>query len=508
MIKTEFKKIFIKNKMIVLFLTVIVFSIFTQFNANTYKSFTFDSEQDFYMSCMEKLYGKSDSNKLKSIEKIKYDYNKAKLSKKSSDLSTMGAVVEKLSSCEKYVKQNPERHFFIDYTGWTQVFQTFGFDFLILLFVLPLSVSSVMIEFNADMTVINSVSKKGRSIGAASKLFVVLISTFLLVLLVAFIHIVIYSEKYDLTGWDFPLESLKAYSGSTKELSIGAAYLTSVAIKAFGYCSFAVFTMFFTILFKKAVPSMAVSVSTVLAPMYIFNSALEGQIRFFLPLPIGAIISTGYLRGTEKVEFSDSYLFREIGVVDMALIFGALLFLSALMMIFISRRLSGRVLRLKLRKKSVLFAMCIITTVFSSCGAEDFTEKPSQYVISDLDTVTSKNDGEEIKLNEIPTDKPCELGFVSGAYAYAKSDKTIFKINLKTLEKTELLSVGKNIDKTAFLGLEDLVPDLSVLSIDTTSESLSNLVGGHKDNLYFSSLNGIVEYNAKTGTIRKVLNDY
>lgn len=530
MIRAELIKVFIKNKMLLLAVAVVLLGAFLQFTANTYSQFTINSDQDFYMSYMTKLNGKSDDNKIKTVEKLKADYdniqsdlstleqqyNSGKITlqqyndeqSRLSEFSSKANVVDTLQACADYVKENPGRHYFIDYVGWTQVFQTYGFDFIILIFVLVISVSSIVVEYNADMTVINSVSKVGRSKGATAKIAVVMIATALLVIAAAVIHLAAYSMKYDLTGWSFPLESLKSYSGSTKLLTIGEAYLLAVLIKALGYCSFAVFTMFFTVLIKKAVYAMSISISLILAPMYILNSSLEGQLRFLLPLPIGLMMTTGYISGTQQTDFSGDYLFREVSWTQMMIVFLVLLVITLLMGVYVSRKLSGKSFSFRLRRKVLLPVACTaISILMCSCAADDFTQKADNYIIvSNLNMIYSKSDDDIIKLDELPIDSQSELGFISGKYAYVKSDKTISKIDLRTLNKSEFIQVGNNIDNNGFLGMDDLVPELSAASIDTSAASLSHLIGGYKNNLYFSSLNGVVEYNIDNGKITKLIN--
>jgi hypothetical protein len=51
---------------------------------------------------------------------------------------------------------------------------------------------------------------------------------------------------------------------------------------------------------------------------------------------------------------------------------------------------------------------------------------------------------------------------------------------------------------SGFLGLEDLFPSLTAMSIDTSAENLANLTGGKDSKLYFYSRNGTTEYDIIT----------
>ena len=84
---------------------------------------------------------------------------------------------------------------------------------------------------------------------------------------------------------------------------------------------FAVFTMFFAVLLKKYAPAMTFSLALALLPMYILNSNTDGQTLYLIPLPAGVMISTGYIKGTQKSEFTEDYFFREVEYSQMILVF-------------------------------------------------------------------------------------------------------------------------------------------------------------------------------------------
>lgn len=75
MIKAEFKKLFIKNKLIYFALGVIVLSLIFQLSSNTYTQFSLDNQQSFYEEYMARLKGKTNEDKTAIISKIYNDYN-------------------------------------------------------------------------------------------------------------------------------------------------------------------------------------------------------------------------------------------------------------------------------------------------------------------------------------------------------------------------------------------------------------------------------------------------
>ena len=521
----EFKKIFIKNKMLILALLVISFCVFSEFSSNTYTTMSSINTQKYYDSCIENISGKYSDEKENYINELKGEFSgaDAKLSSLSEELAkgkitaddylkeyteyssvkAGGDAVTALQNDLSYVKKDTDHHYFIDSLNWTQVFQNFGFNFVLMLFVLILSVNSVMVEYKSDMTVINSVSKKGRQSGGRGKMLTVVVFTALMTILFSIIHLVAYSQKYDLTGWNYPIQSLTAYSGVSKDMTIGGGYLLVSIIKVIGYCSFAVFTMLFTTIFKKSVPAMTFSLAVVLVPMYILNSNTEAQSLYLLPFPIGSMISTGYIMGTNKEDFGENYFFREVTISQLIAVLSVLVVVSVLMAIYVSRKMSGKTFNLKLLKKAPAFVLSLIMT-FTMCSCSgDFENANEGYVLlKDYNLIYSKADKYFIKADEIPTDYQGYIGFVDGECAYIQNEGTIYEMNLKTLEKSEFAKISTDYDSDGFLGLEDLVPSLSGAGVDTNMSLLSYLEGGYKGRLYFSNIeNGISEYNISNGTV-------
>lgn len=177
------------------------------------------------------------------------------------------------------------------------------------------------------------------------------------------------------------------------------------------------------------------------------------------------------------------------------------------MTIYVSHRLSGKRFAVTLNKKAMTAALliCVCTTLCSCDSDYEFETADENYIVDqDMNTVYSKSENIYVPLDGIPTDETSQAGFISGENLIVKNGNVISIIDLKTYEKTELLRLGKNYDMSGFLGLEDLFPSISEMSIDVSAQNYSNLVGGEDSKLYFSSQNGTVEYDIKTGKSKSV----
>ena len=75
LMNAEFKKLFKSNKMLLLFVAVIILSLFTQLGANVYPVFSDESNQQFYKSFMENLSGEYTDEKGHLVADLQAEYN-------------------------------------------------------------------------------------------------------------------------------------------------------------------------------------------------------------------------------------------------------------------------------------------------------------------------------------------------------------------------------------------------------------------------------------------------
>ena len=75
LMNAEFKKLFLNNKMLLLFVAVIILSLFTQLGANVYPVFSDESNQQFYKSFMENLSGEYTDEKGQLVADLQAEYN-------------------------------------------------------------------------------------------------------------------------------------------------------------------------------------------------------------------------------------------------------------------------------------------------------------------------------------------------------------------------------------------------------------------------------------------------
>ena len=83
------------------------------------------------------------------------------------------------------------------------------------------------------------------------------------------------------------------------------------------------------------------------------------------------MISTGYIKGTQKSEFTEDYFFREVEYSQMILVFLILFSAVLAMTIYVSHRLSGKRFAVTLNKKAMTAALLIcVCTTLCSCDSD------------------------------------------------------------------------------------------------------------------------------------------
>lgn len=120
-----------------------------------------------------------------------------------------------------------------------------------------------------------------------------------------------------------------------------------------------------------------------------------------------------------------------------------------------------------------MFAVLSTVMIFSLCSCSsgvNFEGASDNYIIiADTNLIYSKSEKMIISVDELPTDTPNTVGFISGDTAVIKNKNTVSLLNLKTFDKSDIAVLGKNYELDGCLGMEDLVPSLSGMSIDLTA---------------------------------------
>ena len=198
-----------------------------------------------------------------------------------------------------YICENTGNRYFLNTNGWAGLFSSQTLDFPLFLAVLILATTVFCSEYSCQMDALLRTAPQSRK-SAGCKVVMTLCAVFALCGGLALIRFAFFGIKYGLPNGEYPVQSIASFGGSTKNISLLAAYLILTVLRCFGSVYLAALLLFLSVLVKKYALTVVIGVASTLIP-YI---GLSRQICYRLPLPLPFLLATGFLEGTSSVEDS------------------------------------------------------------------------------------------------------------------------------------------------------------------------------------------------------------
>ena len=198
-----------------------------------------------------------------------------------------------------YICENTGNRYFLNTNGWAGLFSAQTLDFPLFLVILILASAVFCSEYSCQMDALLRTAPQSRK-SARSKVVMTLCAVFALCGGLALIRFAFFGIKYGLPHGEYPVQSIASFGGSTKNISLLAAYLLLTVLRCFGSVYLAALLLFLSVLVKKYALTVVIGVASTLIP-YI---GLFRQICYRLPLPLPFLLATGFLEGTSSVEDS------------------------------------------------------------------------------------------------------------------------------------------------------------------------------------------------------------
>lgn len=364
-----------------------------EMNASSY-SFYLNQVQGPYSEKTERFFA-SEAAKISdakvALQKASDDYYDGNIGEK--DYLAVSGPLESILENEKgfqliydqytYIRENPDNRYFLQTNGWNGLLANDSLDFLWLLLVLLLVAPVFCFEFESKMDALLLTVKKGTRHHAVCKISLVLLTVAVLCLLTAGLQYGFYQFKYGLDNGNYPLQSLSYFGMSTKETTLFSAFLWITAGKLFGSLCFAILILFASVCLKKYAVTLFSCTAVILIPYYGLH--LESS-KYFLPGPLGFMVSTGFLRGNEykRNPFKEQMdvVFREISLTAWSIVFAVTLCLSiAMLAVILIRRTNVWSMKRKLGRRvpRLLLILCIAVSVLSGCTSSGNTETSDIY---------------------------------------------------------------------------------------------------------------------------------
>ncbi|MEH2938851.1 hypothetical protein [Lawsonibacter sp. JLR.KK007] len=198
-----------------------------------------------------------------------------------------------------YICENTSNRYFLNTNGWAGLFSAQTLDFPLFLVILILAAAVFCSEYSCQMDALLRTATQSRK-SARSKAVMTLCAVFALCGGLALIRFAFFGIKYGLPHGEYPVQSIASFGGSTKHISLLAAYLIVTVLRCFGSVYLAALLLFTSVLVKKYALTVVIGVASTLIP-YI---GLSRQMCYRLPLPLPFLLATGFLEGTSSVEDS------------------------------------------------------------------------------------------------------------------------------------------------------------------------------------------------------------
>lgn len=198
-----------------------------------------------------------------------------------------------------YICENTGNRYFLKTNGWAGLFSAQTLDFPLFLVILILAATVFCSEYSCQMDALLRTAPQSRE-SARSKVVMTLCAVFAFCGGLALIRFAFFGIKYGLPHGEYPVQSITSFGGSTKNISLLAAYLILTVLRCFGSVYLAALLLFTSVLVKKYALTVVIGVASALIP-YI---GLSRQICYRLPLPLPFMLATGFLEGASSVEDS------------------------------------------------------------------------------------------------------------------------------------------------------------------------------------------------------------
>ncbi|WP_342480373.1 DUF5050 domain-containing protein [Paenibacillus sp. FSL L8-0340] len=322
-----------------------------------------------------------------ALQKATDDYYDGKMGK-AAFLSTSGPL-EALLQNEKgfqliydqytYVREHPANRYFLYTNGWNGLLAHDSLDLLWVLLLLLLVTPVFCFEYESRMDALLLTVRKGTRYHAVCKIGLALSTVAVLCLLSTGLRYIFYQFQYGLENGGYPLQSLSYFATSTRDCTLFEAFMWVTAGKLFGSLCFAALILLVSVCLKKYAVALFSCTAVILLPYY--GLSLEST-KYFLPGPLGFLVSTGYLRGTEyernPLNNQLDVVFREVSLAVWSVVFAVTLILClGVLVVILNRRTNmwstGKRKR-GIRAVSLMLTLCMALSAIAGCSSRDNTE--------------------------------------------------------------------------------------------------------------------------------------
>lgn len=348
-----------------------------------------------------------------AIPQFYLDFYAGKISKeefddqiqKLQDLVTRYRGINALYEQYVYARGATENRYMVYPNGWAALLENGTPNVFLAIALLFLIVPLFCNEYINETDRLVLTAKRGSHNLGIEKSMAAFLLAGLLSLAFTFGHLIFCGVKYGLPDAGYPLQSLEYYANCPYSISLGQAFAFLSILRLFGALYFAAMVCLAAAFTRRYAVSCLLIVSIVGLP-YV---SLSESLQYRIPIPLGFLMGTGFLRGNDTVSDAatgeETVIFSQVSLP----VFMTLCFVGIVIMILccLCVRYKGRnKILLQKHKWNVLLAVILCTTCFSGCAKADKPEMPeiiynhnsSDYYQSSQYSVIAEREGENIQI--------------------------------------------------------------------------------------------------------------
>ncbi len=214
------------------------------------------------------------------------------------DVLEQTEVTRALNNQLNYIKEDPERRYFMYPNGWVSLFQGMKPDYMYLIVLVLVMAPLFVREYETKMDVLNRLSKKGREPLYFTKIGFAMVFSLVTGVLFFATDLLAVQLRFGVSHRDYPLQSLHIFMENPAAVTIGQHLLMSLLVTVIGGLLASMCMIIITLLMKKMIPAIIVFLSLLLLPNYMFEEVTLAK----LPNLTTLFCRSGYVVGIPTKE--------------------------------------------------------------------------------------------------------------------------------------------------------------------------------------------------------------
>lgn len=269
-----------------------------------------------------------------------------------------------------YICENRENRCFLQTNGWTGLLGSGTLHFILFLGILLLATPVFCSEYGCQMDVLILTAREGRK-SVLYKLLIMTTAVFFLCVSLSLLEYGFYRFKYGLPGGHYPIQSVRRFADSSKDISLFGAYVCIGLLRLAGGEFFAILLMFLSVLARKYAVTLFTGAASVIIPYIGFSKTVIYRLPLPLPFLLGTDFFTGDIVLRDALTGDEKMIFAEVGTGTLLALILVSMFLCALAAVWIVRCNSNRWLMQAGKRKKAATLAAVLCLALAATGCSD-----------------------------------------------------------------------------------------------------------------------------------------